>query len=184
MMRLPRRIRASSLGFNMTPMIDVVFQLIIFFLVSSHLAKQESQLQLPLPTANSGSKQIEDNLPRLTINVLADGTLLMLGHRVPGEELAVRLRDKLIDAGPDLQVRIRSDREAPYRLVEPVMLAWPGPGSGMSRSPCIHRRMCADASTIAVCGPRELLGCPDDADDRRRVSADHFLRLDLQLSDD
>ena len=122
-MRVPDHARSSDLGFNMTPMIDVVFLLIIFFLVSSHLAKQEAQLQLPLPAADSGSKQIEDNIPRLTINVLADGTLLMLGRRVPGEELALRLRDKLIDAGPGLQVRIRGDRGAPYRFVEPIMLA-------------------------------------------------------------
>ena len=37
-------------------MIDVVFLLIIFFLVSSHLARQESQLPLPLPDAVSGEE--------------------------------------------------------------------------------------------------------------------------------
>ena len=47
-MRVPSNLRSGSLGFNMTPMIDVVFLLIIFFLVSSHLAKQEVQMPLPL----------------------------------------------------------------------------------------------------------------------------------------
>ena len=122
-MRAPRANRSGTLGFNMTPMIDVVFLLIIFFLVSSHLAKQEVQLQLPLPTADTGRKQLDDSTPRLTINVLADGTLMMLGRRIASDELGLRLRDKLIDAGPGLQVRIRGDRQVSYRFVEPIMVA-------------------------------------------------------------
>ena len=45
---------------NLTSLIDVVFLLIIFFLVSSHLAKQESQLELPLPVADSGTITLDD----------------------------------------------------------------------------------------------------------------------------
>jgi biopolymer transport protein ExbD len=122
-MRVPSNLRSGGLGFNMTPMIDVVFLLIIFFLVSSHLAKQEVQLQLPLPTAKSGNRRVEDDAPRLTINVLSDGTLLLAGRRVAPAQLATRLRDRLKELGPGLQVRIRSDRDAPYRFVNPIMLA-------------------------------------------------------------
>ena len=43
----------GEVGFNMTPMIDIVFLLIIFFIVSSHLARQETQLELALPAASS-----------------------------------------------------------------------------------------------------------------------------------
>ena len=81
-MRIPRREVSRDVGFNMTPMIDVVFQLIIFFLLSSHLAKQETQLPLPLPTAGSGQAEQDSDRPRLTVNVLADGTLLVAGHVV------------------------------------------------------------------------------------------------------
>ena len=123
MMRLPSNLRSGDLGFNMTPMIDVVFLLIIFFLVSSHLAKQEVQLELPLPTADSGNENADDNTPRLTVNVLLDGTMMMAGRKVPPDELPQRLRDRIEDTGPNLQVRIRSDRQAPYRFVEPIMLA-------------------------------------------------------------
>ena len=104
-------------------MIDVVFLLIIFFLVSSHLAKQEVQMQLPLPTAESGNRCAEDDVPRLTVNVLSDGTLMLSGRHVVSRELATRLRDRLKEVGPGLQVRIRSDRNVPYRFVEPIMLA-------------------------------------------------------------
>ena len=122
-MRVPSNLRSGELGFNMTPMIDVVFLLIIFFLVSSHLAKQEVQLELDLPTADSGQTQADEQAPRLTVNVLPDGTLMLAGRRVVPSELQLRLRDRLKNLGPGIQVRIRSDRTVPYRFVEPIMLA-------------------------------------------------------------
>ena len=122
-MKVPRRALGGEVGFNMTPMIDVVFQLIIFFLVSSHLAKQEVQLQLPLPAAESGEKSKEDDKPRLTVNVLGDGTLLLAGREVARSELAGRLGERIADLGRDVEVRIRSDRSVAYRHVEPIMLA-------------------------------------------------------------
>jgi biopolymer transport protein ExbD len=122
-MRIPMHLSTGTVGFNMTPMIDVVFQLIIFFLVTSHLVKREAQMELPLPTAVSGQEMSEQDVPRLTINVLTDGTLFLAGHRVSDRDLSIRLRERLQDAGPGLQVRIRSDRDAPYRVVEPILLA-------------------------------------------------------------
>ena len=68
-MHIPRYKPYQKLGFNMTPMIDVVFLLIIFFLVSSHLAKQETQIELALPTAVSASDDDFEDKPRLTINI-------------------------------------------------------------------------------------------------------------------
>ncbi len=122
-MRLPLRERAASLGFNMTPMIDVVFLLIIFFLVSSHLAKQEVQLELALPDAASGQDATDDSRPRVTINVLAGGEVLLGGEPVDAEQLERRLQVETSTSGRDLEVRIRSDRRVPYRHIEPIMLA-------------------------------------------------------------
>lgn len=122
-MQVPNHLRSGQVGFNMTPMIDVVFLLIIFFLVSSHLAKQEAQMQLPLPVAESGAKDSESESRRVTVNVLRDGRLLLAGRAVRPTELVKRLRDKSADAGADLEVRIRSDRTVEYRYVEPIMLA-------------------------------------------------------------
>jgi biopolymer transport protein ExbD len=59
----------------------------------------------------------------VTINVLEDGTLLLSGRHTPATELKQRLSDRLREAGPSLQVRIRGDRYVPYRFVEPILLA-------------------------------------------------------------
>jgi len=122
-MRVPSNLRSGELGFNMTPMIDVVFLLIIFFLVSSHLAKQEAQMELPLPMAESGSEQVEEQTRRVTINVVQDGSLLLAGKAVLPRELERRLRAASSEGGLDLELRIRSDRSVAYRHVEPIMLA-------------------------------------------------------------
>jgi biopolymer transport protein ExbD len=112
----------------MTPMIDVVFLLIIFFLVSSHLARQESQIDLDLPIAVSGADDVDQETPRLTINLQGDGSLWLAGRPIPVTELKnsfIAAREK---EGDNIEVRIRGSRSAPYSTVEPIMLACTGAG--------------------------------------------------------
>jgi len=122
-MRLPTTYRRRAFGINMTPMIDVVFLLIIFFLVSSHLAQQETQLELDLPEAASGQDLDESQNPRVTVNVMADGQLLLGSAPVEPDELASRLRHERSRTSSELEVRIRGDRGVPYRFIEPILLA-------------------------------------------------------------
>ena len=122
-MRVPNSMQRSSVGINMTPLIDVVFQLLIFFLVSSHLSKQEAQMALPLPTAESGYEQESDDSPRVTLNVLADGQLVLAGRHITVEELPGRLQQLASASGAEIEVRVRSDRNVEYRRVEPLLLA-------------------------------------------------------------
>ena len=127
-MRAPSNLSRGSLGFNMTPMIDVVFLLIIFFLVSSHLARQETQLELDLPDAATGESADDDReARRVVVNVLPDpqpdrriqvgGTLMDTGQLT---ELIRYERQRTPGA---LEVRIRSHRRVPYRFIEPILLA-------------------------------------------------------------
>ena len=122
-MRVPSNLKPGQAEFNMTPMIDVVFLLIIFFLVSSHLAKQEAQMPLPLPTAESGQEIIDDQQPRVVVNIEADGSLILAGRRVPPDQLKDRLAIERGRSGDSIELRIRCDRETPYANVKPVMLA-------------------------------------------------------------
>ena len=122
-MRVPNNISSGELVFNMTPMIDVVFLLIIFFLVSSHLAKQEAQMELELPVADSGTLLPDSHERRLTLNVIEDGSLLLAGRRIHPDRLQRQLAEAQRGGERDVEVRLRSDRKVPYRLIEPVLLA-------------------------------------------------------------
>ena len=122
-MKIPNGLKRSHVGFNMTPMIDVVFLLIIFFLVSSHLARQETQLPLPLPVADSGAEAVdEENRQRVVVNILEDGQTQLAGRSVEIGELKNRLKNQLTES-KDLELRIRSDRQVPYQFVQPIMSA-------------------------------------------------------------
>jgi biopolymer transport protein ExbD len=122
-MRLPQLGRNRPVEFNVTPLIDVVFLLIIFFLVSSHLVQQETQVELALPAAASGREIAESKIARVTINLLRGGELLLGSEPVEVEQVSRRLEVERRRTSGDLEVRIRADRTVPYRYVEPVLVA-------------------------------------------------------------
>ena len=103
-MKIPRYRAAAKYSFNMTPMIDVVFQLIIFFLVASHLARNESLMPLQLPTAKSGEEDTDFETPRITINVKPDGTLWMTGQPIAPDRLVDTFRELRNKEGDNLEV--------------------------------------------------------------------------------
>lgn len=120
-MRIPTSISRHPVGFNMTPMIDIVFLLIIFFLVSSHLAQREARMELDLPTATTGAEASNENLRRITVNVLANGQTVVGGREVASSQIAGYLRQAKQQADEPMEVRIRGDRLAPYEAVEPIL---------------------------------------------------------------
>ena len=122
-MQIPQYKSNRKYGFNMTPMIDVVFLLIIFFLVSSHLAKQESQVELKLPVAASSDDDNDLETPRVTINVKSDGSMWVGGRQIQQAQLKPTFENVKEKEGPNIEVRIRSSKTAPYSAVEPIMLA-------------------------------------------------------------
>jgi len=126
-MRSPTNLSRGSVGFNMTPMIDVVFLLIIFFLVSSHLARQEVQLELDLPEAGTGQRGEEDETRRVVVNVLPEekpgGRIMVGGRLLAADALTDLIGYESRKSDGQLEVRIRSDRKVPYQVVEPVMIA-------------------------------------------------------------
>jgi biopolymer transport protein ExbD len=94
----------------MTPMIDIVFQLLIFFLVTAQMA-QQSRAKLDLPQeAGEESKSTEQ--AGLTINLLADGNVVVNENIVSMEALDQLVDDAIkIAGGVDaLKPLIRADR--------------------------------------------------------------------------
>lgn len=120
-MRAPTIRTRSSLEFNMTPMIDVTFQLIIFFMLAGQLTRQEMQVDLDLPGASQGNKQNQTPPRLVTVNVTRDGSILLSGEVVDVPEFRRRISVEAQRSAGDLEVRIRADRSVPYRAVEPLL---------------------------------------------------------------
>lgn len=122
-MRAPTGHSRGDVGFNMTPMIDIVFQLIVFFLVASHLAQQETQLELALPDAETGRPAVDAPARRVVVNVQPNGELSLSGQPVTADDLEQRIGVEAREHGADVEVRIRADRRVPYRVIEPILTA-------------------------------------------------------------
>ena len=111
--------RECSTRLNMTPMIDIVFQLLIFFILAIELQNTITE-DLNLPEADQARLDINVTEPRTTVNVTEDGTIKVTGRVISPEELH-RLLDAKREVFRDQAVRIRSDRDAQYCHVQQVM---------------------------------------------------------------
>ncbi|WP_149499892.1 ExbD/TolR family protein [Roseiconus lacunae] len=106
----------------MTPMIDVVFLLIIFFLVSSHLARQESRLPVELPVAESHAP-LDLEPVSMTVTINQDQQILIGGTPIAIEALRPLLLEIRNRDGSAASLRVRTDAVVPYQVVEPVLHA-------------------------------------------------------------
>jgi len=94
---------------NLTPMIDVVFLLIIFFMVSTTFLNVEKEMDLDLPEAASGRAE-EMQQDEIIINVMADGRLKVGDAFYDKPGLVERLKQAAL-ANPETPVVIRGDRQ-------------------------------------------------------------------------
>lgn len=104
---------------NMTPMIDVVFNLLIFFLLSSTYLSEEQQLQMELPRVVEAAP-LTDEPDELFVNVLADGRIRVADVEYDLTSLTTRLRDARANY-PDQAVAIRGDGRVAYDKVAKVI---------------------------------------------------------------
>ena len=104
---------------NLTPMIDIVFLLIIFFMVGTRFTETERQYDIQLPT-------VSDALPltalpdEITVNVHSDGRLIINGDERTLEDLQTDLEVAKLNY-PDQAVVIRGEGEGPYQHVMDVL---------------------------------------------------------------
>jgi biopolymer transport protein ExbD len=106
-------------GMQLAPMIDIVFLLLIFFIVTWQFTRSETELNVSVPTAEEGS---DLNRPKgeIIINVLPDGTIRVEGLTVNLPQLHEKL-SAIAKQYENQPVRIRGDGQVAYqRIVEVI----------------------------------------------------------------
>ena len=106
---------------NLTPMIDIVFLLIIFFMVGTKFAEMERQIKVDLPTVKQYGALTQAPKKR-TVNVYKDNTIMMDNHSFTVDELVVELK-RAHQEYEETSVYIRGDSEAAFKNVAKVMAA-------------------------------------------------------------
>ena len=117
-MRLAKR-HGTKLEINMTPMIDVTFLLLIFFMTVNQVSKANRE-KMPLPLL-AGSKDQSD--AELIINIDRENNIIVSSQFMSLGELAFLVSDKLKQVGDParLTVLVRVHREADCRMVNQVV---------------------------------------------------------------
>lgn len=108
--------RNQSWGVDLSPLIDVVFLLLIFFMVSTRF-KDDHGLNLELPKSESRQKGEDE---RLTLSVDADG-VIYVGEKEVG---AAQLRDVIgreLDSFPNKMVVLKVDKSVEHGTVVEIM---------------------------------------------------------------
>lgn len=126
--------KESSVELNMTPMIDIVFLLLIFFMVVSEMARiQEANVQLPFGKAGL-EEDSSDKSMLLIVNVALEkdegvGHIIIGGHKFSQEKMKSEIQQWAMRAGledpvlgtSNLRVQIRADRHARMKAVQYVL---------------------------------------------------------------
>ncbi|HOX44844.1 MAG TPA: biopolymer transporter ExbD [Myxococcota bacterium] len=105
---------------DMTPLIDMVFQLLIFFLLTTtfSLNVKENGLLLDLPQAKAA--QIPSMASQVKVGVLEDGRLMLGGQAVSEEKLRAGLAE-VARQNPDIMLVLQADQRVEHQRVVRVM---------------------------------------------------------------
>ncbi|MCK9230130.1 MAG: biopolymer transporter ExbD [Syntrophales bacterium] len=110
----PRRHKARI---EMIPLLDVIFLLLVTFILFSMTMTAQKGISLELPGA--GTASVEKGAP-VTVSIDADGTIFLEGHRVEPSTLS-RQVTLLLRGDPDQRVMVSGDRNVSYDRIIFVM---------------------------------------------------------------
>lgn len=116
-----RRHRRDELKIELTPLIDVVFLLLIFFMVSTTFDKT-NKLAVQLPEASS-EPTLETKQERIEITVDAKGQLYLNEQELVNTDLDTvrRTLQKATLKNPEIPILVSADKSAPFQAVITLM---------------------------------------------------------------
>lgn len=121
------------LPIELTPMIDVVFLLIIFFMTTAQFARM-TRAEIDLPR-EPGERQRAPEEAGIVLNILKDGSIIV-GDKVVGIDQMIELvREHMTGSsgGAGAKVLVRADREADSVFLNQVMSRLRRAGVGNAR---------------------------------------------------
>lgn len=106
-------------GFQLAPMVDVIFLLLCFFVASQVFSQWETEINIKLPTAETGD--LPERLPgEIIINIREDGTRVV-NSQILGVEDLHSLLERIVGLFPGQPVLIRADRRTDYEHIIGVL---------------------------------------------------------------
>jgi biopolymer transport protein ExbD len=108
----------EEVGFQMAPMIDCVFLLIIFFMSAAN-QRQAEKIEIEVPEA-AAAVVAKEQIGRGSITITNEGDIYIGVNKVTEEEVADQVALGVRE-NPDLRIFLRADKRVAYREVRRVM---------------------------------------------------------------
>jgi biopolymer transport protein ExbD len=106
-------------GFQIAPMIDVIFLLLCFFMASQVFSQWETEIDIKLPTAETGDTP--KRLPgEIIINIREDGTRVV-NSQILGSDDLKSLLERIVGLFPGQPILIRADKRTDYEHIIGVL---------------------------------------------------------------
>ena len=115
-MRIPRQ-QLEKARIEIIPMIDIIFFLLVFFMVSTLSMTINHGLPVNLPKAASSQNDLRESF---NVTIMQDGTLFLNKEPTSLEVLGQRVKDGL-ERDPELVVIINADDQALHGAIVSVM---------------------------------------------------------------
>lgn len=116
-LKMPAREDASI---DMAPMIDLVFLLLIFFMVASVASDAKVEVDIPM----SSHAKVADNIQgRVVVSIDVDGKYFAYMNEMEDLDALVDLLSDEVERNPDLRVVIRADQRVVYEDCKKLMIA-------------------------------------------------------------
>jgi biopolymer transport protein ExbD len=116
----------NGIAIELTPLIDMVFLLLIFFLVATTFHQTEREMQIALPVSASAAP-ISTALREIVINVDEEGQIIISGRTIETQDLRA-LVTEAVAANPEQKVTVRGDRRTAYANIVRVLDICKGAG--------------------------------------------------------
>ena len=105
---------------SMTPLIDVIFILLIFFLVAARFAQEDRELPVQLPSAKSAVPMTME--PQIMIvGIDVQGQYVLNGRTISLDEVETDIRQAVTNNPVNQTVIIRGDKRVPFQHVVSLM---------------------------------------------------------------
>ena len=118
-MKFQSQFGSERTGIQLAPMIDVVFLLLIFFIVLWNYARFETEIDISVPAASAGENP-ERTIGEIVVNVRKEGQIIIEGIE-KSEAETLEIFNNIVAVYPDQALILRGDKEASFDHIVKIL---------------------------------------------------------------
>jgi len=111
--------QADPASMQLAPMIDIVFLLLTFFIVTWQFSRAETDMRISVPSSQEGAEP-QRTVNEIVINVDKDGEIGISGQALTRQQLQTRL-EAIARVNKSQPIRMRGDAQASYQTIVEVL---------------------------------------------------------------